>query len=264
MIRASESALAPRVMLLVFGAVTLLCGAADARTQPAPRAAEPAITNGPRAWALATTALLTYRNGDRLDMLPPNVRSDSSVAEARGLLHDWWNVDNRSDLLQALQWLDREGHRAEFQRMGQSLLAMTDAQYQASLRAARDRPEMAGRMKLAREHYRKYRRNSLVAWDYGRYIMLCRWGYMVGFLREEQAWRRIMPAARTIQGSYRSWAELGEDYLLGREFWSREETNRTGRIYRDIEARLVKEPRSAWNQLPWRMKLEPGAPTRPR
>jgi hypothetical protein len=94
--------------------------------------------------------------------------------------------------------------------------------------------------------------------------MLCRWGYMVGFLSEDQAWRRIMPAARRIQGGYRSWAELGEDYLVGREFWSREETDRTGRIYRDIETRLVKEPRSPWKRLPWRMKLEAGTPSRRR
>lgn len=257
----NKSALIPKLMVFVFGAVILLPVATDARTRAAPRAAEPAITGGPRAWALATTALLTIRNGDRLDMLSPNGRSDSSVAQIRGILHDWWKVDSRSDLLRTLEWLDREGHRAEFQRLGQSLLSMTSAQYEESLSAARNRPDRVRDMKLAREHYRKYRRNSLVAWDYCRYIMLCRWGYMVGFLTEGQAWGRIMPAARAIQSGFRSWAELGEDYLVGREFWSREETDRTGRIYRDIETRLVKEPRSAWNRLPWRMKLGPDAPS---
>ena len=257
----NKSGLMPRVTLLVLGAVNLTPVAAGARTQPPPRASERVITSGPRAWALATTALLTYRNGDRLDMLSPNARNDSSVAQTRSLLREWWEIDNRSDLLQVLEWLEREGHRVEFQKGGQSLVAMTDAQYRAALSAARNRPEMVGRMKLAREHYRKYRRSSLVAWDYCRYIMLCRWGYMVGFLSGDQAWSRIMPAARTIQGSFRSWSELGEDYLVGREFWSREETNRTGRIYRDIETRLVKDPRSAWNQLPWRMELGADAPS---
>jgi hypothetical protein len=122
--------------------------------------AEPAITSGPRAWALATTALLTYRNG----------------------------------------------------------------------------------------RYRRCRRSSLVGWDYCRYIMLCRWGYMVGFLTEDEVWRRIMPAARTLQGGFGSWAELGQDYLVGREFWSREETARTGQMYRDIEKWLVRDPRSPWKQ----------------
>jgi uncharacterized protein DUF1266 len=260
----SRSALNPRVMLLVFGAVILLPALADARLQSTQRTADTVITGGPKAWALATTALLTIRNNGRLDMLSPDARSDSSVAQTRGLLRDWWQVGSRADLLRTLDWLDREGHRVEFQRMGQSLAAMTDAKYQASLSSARKNPEMVGRMQLAREHYRKYHGNSLVAWDYCRYIMLCRWGYLVGFLTEDQAWRRIMPKARAIQGGFRSWAELGEDYLVGREYWSRDEANRTGRIYRDIDTRLMKDPQSAWNQLPWRMELGPAAPSGPR
>jgi len=119
-------------------------------------------------------------------------------------------------------------------------------------------------MKLTREHYQRYRRNSLVGWDYSRYIMLCRWGYMLGFLTEDQAWRWIMPVARTIQGGFRSWAELGDDYLAGREFWSHEEMERTGKIYRDIDRWLLQDPRSAWIRLPWRMELGEGSPAPPR
>ena len=256
--------LAPRIILLALGAGTLLSAVSGASARPGPRTAEPAITSGPRAWALATTALLTYRNGERLDRLSPDVQSDSGRAEVRTILHDWWGIDNRSDLLNDLEFLDREGHRAEFQKQGQSLIAMTDAQYQSALSAARRHPDAVRRMKLVRDYYRRCRRSSLVGWDYCRYIMLCRWGYMVGFLTEDEAWRRIMPAARTLQAGFGSWAELGQDYLVGREFWSREETERTGQIYRDIEKWLVQEPRSPWKQLPWRMALDVGVPTAPK
>ena len=249
-----------RVMLLVIAVGITPCVATGARPLPVPRTAEPVLTTGPRAWALATTALLTYRNRQRLDMLCPGVRSDSNLAETRGILHDWWGIDNRSDLLRVLEYLDREGHRIEFQRQGQSLLAMPVARFRMALLAARNQPGAVRRMKLLREYYPRCRRNSFVGWDYCRYIMLCRWGYMLGFLTEDEAWGRIMPAARTIQGAFGSWAELGGDYLTGREFWSQEETRRTGQIYRDIQAWLVKEPQSPWNQLPWRMELGAGAP----
>ena len=56
------------------------------------------------------------------------------------------------------------------------------------------------------QHYRKRRRNSLVGWDYCRYIMLCRCGYQVGFLSEDEAWGRIMPMARAIQAAFPSWS----------------------------------------------------------
>ena len=33
-----------------------------------------------------------------------------------------------------------------------------------------------------------------------------------------------MPAARALQSHFTSWRDLGENYLIGREFWSRSET----------------------------------------
>ena len=264
MIDSLKSELIPRVILLVFGAVSLLPVATGARTQPTPRTPGPAITSGPRAWALATTAFLTYNNRGRIDMLSPDARNHSNVAEMRGLLHDQWGVDNRSGLLRALEWIESGRIRLDFQKLGQSLVAMTDARYKASLFEERNRPYHVRLMKLTREHFRKYRGNSVVAWDYGRYIMLCRWGYMLGFLTEDEAWRRIMPAARTIQRSFRSWDEFGEDYLVGREFWSPVEMDKSGGTYRDIQKWLRNEPQSPWNQLPWRMELGPGVPSRRR
>ena len=99
---------------------------------------------------------------------------------------------------------------------------MTDAEFRAF--SARNPADTARLMKLCREHYRKRGRNSLVGWDYCRYIMLCRCGYQVGFLSEDEAWGRILPMARAIQAAFPSWSELGEDYLVGREFWSIAET----------------------------------------
>jgi len=224
-------------------------------TSQAERIHQPVYTQGPKAWALATTALLTYHNGDRVDMLAPNARNETNVAETRVLLRDWWGINTRADLFHSLQFLEGGGHRADFQKMGQALVAMNDAQYRAALSSQKSHPERVRVMKLTREHFRASRANSLVAWDYGRYIMLCRWGYMVGFLTEDEAWARIMPAARRIQSSFQSWPEFGTDYLVGREFWSTDEMDRSGKIYRDIEKWLHTAPRSPWKLLPWRTDL---------
>ena len=161
---------------MVVGAMAVSPTAVPGRTDPPPPKAEPVISSGPKAWALATTAHLTYRNGWRIDMLAPKYRTDSTLAETRQILRDWC------------------------------------------------------------EHNSKRRRNSLVGWDYCRYIMLCRCGYQVGFLSEEEAWGRIMPMARAIQAAFPSWSELGEDYLVGREFWSIAETKKSGQYFRELEA----------------------------
>ena len=220
------------------------------------RPREPVITTGAHAWVLATTALLSYRNGHRLDMLPPDVPSDSSTASSRAILREWWGVETRDDLLASLDRLDGGGgHRAVFQEKGRTLAALTESQFQAALAEARRRPREVRRMKLVREHYRRHRENSFVGWDYCRYVMLCRWGYHVGFLTRDEAWSRMIPAGRRIQAGFHSWAELGEDYLVGRELWSPEETAKTGGYYREIDAWLVKAPQSEWNRFPWSMAL---------
>jgi len=226
-----------------------------AGTSQAARTRHPVFTQGAKAWALATTAFLSYYNRDHVDMLTPNARNETNVAETLGLLRDWWGIDSRAELFHSLDFLESGGHRADFQKMGRSLVAMNDAQYRAALSSQKSHPERVRVMKLTRDHFRVSRANSLIAWDYGRYVMLCRWGYMVGFLTEDEAWARIMPAARTIQSSFHSWAEFGDDYLVGREFWSTDQMDRNGTIYRDIEKWLLTAPRSPWKQLPWRTVL---------
>jgi len=247
-------ALRPISIVMAWGLATWMPSAASAQPRTA-SPVEPIITAGPRAWVLATTALLSYRNRDRLDMLPPNVRSDSSTAQSRAILHEWWGVDRRLDLLQTLDRLDAGGHRVVFQERGRAFVAMTDRQFEAALAGARKQPHAIRRMKLVREYYAKHRADSFVGWDYCRYIMLCRWGYQVGFLTQDEAWGRMVPAARKIQQAFHSWADLSQDYLVGRELWSPEETEKTGALYREIEAWLLKAPRSEWNRLPWSMEL---------
>ena len=73
---------------------------------------------------------------------------------------------------------------------------------------------------MAKEYYKKLGEKSLLGWDYGRYICLCRWGYLVGWLNEQEAWEKIMPAAELLQKSFSSWEDLGRNYLIGRLFWS--------------------------------------------
>src|SRR5262245_41076535 len=186
-IRPITQGMSPRSLDTTWMAMVLTLAtsvASSASTPPqSSSVVEPVITTGPRAWALATTALLTHANGDRHDVLPPEGRTDSSTTDTRRLLHDWWGVDTRGDLLETLDRLDGGGgHRAVFQEKGRMYAAMTEAQFQAALREASKRPQDVRRMKLVRGYYAKHRDNSFLGWDYCRYIMLCRWGYQVGFL----------------------------------------------------------------------------------
>lgn len=91
-------------------------------------------------------------------------------------------------------------------------------------------------------------------WDYGRALMLYRWGHMVGWLTEEYCWERMLPLALDIQRRYTSWQDMATCYLQGRRLWSGGGGKPQAEYERLIED-LGTEPRSPWNLVPWDLDL---------
>ncbi|GAA0568020.1 DUF1266 domain-containing protein [Actinomadura livida] len=90
-------------------------------------------------------------------------------------------------------------------------------------------------------------------WDYGRALMLYRWGHMVGWLTEEYCWERMLPLAIDIQRRYSSWRDMAACYLQGRLLWSG--GGKAQAEYERLVENLLTEPRSPWNTLPWDLPL---------
>ncbi len=79
---------------------------------------EKPIKRRQKLWALATTGLLTIINRQRHDLLSGGMLTAVYVGGCQQMLHDAWGVTDRSSLLKTLTWLETEGHRAEFTRIG--------------------------------------------------------------------------------------------------------------------------------------------------
>ncbi|NDU77704.1 DUF1266 domain-containing protein [Actinomadura sp. DSM 109109] len=91
-------------------------------------------------------------------------------------------------------------------------------------------------------------------WDYGRALMLYRWGHIVGWLTEEYCWDRMLPLALDIQRRYTSWRDMATCYLQGRLLWSGGGGEAQAEYERLVEE-LAAEPRSPWNLVPWDLDL---------
>lgn len=200
-------------------------------------------------WALASCAVLTTANGERHDSLAGCDETDENRAMAARVLKGAWGIENRSDLLDTLEWIETTGHRSEFDAAVSFLAEAPDEKVDDL--TAKD-PALAEKFRIAAEKGDPLGAGGVAAWDYGRYVFLCRRGYLLGYLTEDEAWERIMPAARALQGSYGSWAELGDGYLTGRAFWSAEKPDPVmERAYRE----LLDDAGSPWKQLPWDLDL---------
>jgi hypothetical protein len=214
-----------------------------------------------RAWALAATALLFERGGERHDLLAGVERTPGDVVALKRLLRDWWGVTDRATLLDSLRWVAESGHRTRFAATGARLAAMAPAE-RAKLEAQRRQDfrlnQVVGAVEL---HYSRLGATGILGWDLVRFLALCRWGFGAGYLTEQEAWDAMIPVAGILRHTFTSWRDLAENYMIGRQFWDPEEHVRTGQWFRNAMDRLLSDPDSPWNRVPWDLDFSaPGAP----
>jgi len=210
--------------------------------------------NEQKLWALAATAILTEYNHERHDMLEGVERTEENVTKHKMLLNYWWGIDSREDLFFLLEWLEQIGHRKRFDEMGQYMNTLTEAQFKVMLRDMNKEDRSSWETVL--RHWSRLGKKSLIGWDFCRYIHLCRRGYLLGYLNEIEAWNLIMPKARLLQATFDSWRDLGENYLIGREFWSFERTEASGEFFHQAYEKLLNDQESLWNTIPWELGLK--------
>jgi ankyrin repeat protein len=223
---------------------------------------DPASSSQPRSRAqegraLAASAILSAFNHEPFDTLS----SGGDVLGTKRMLQDWWSISNRDEFMKALDWIDQGGHRQLFSALGERTSTLSPEEL--SKVVSRLSSEDANSVMVAHRYYAKYATQSITAWDYARYINLCRWGVAAGYISEQDAWPRVMHAAQILQQSFASWSEFGENYLVGREFWSLRQTKIDGQAMRAMYQRLLDHPGSPWIRYSWNLPLQQSDATKP-
>jgi hypothetical protein len=118
-------------------------------------------------------------------------------------------------------------------------------------------PNIINRIEIVEEYYPQLKNKGLLAWDLSRCIALCRRAYTAGYLEREEAWDMIMPIAQRIQPLFDSWEDLGENYLLGRSFWSKRYADMGNSILRKTFKTLLEDDNTVWKKTPWELDLKP-------
>nr|WP_316959446.1 DUF1266 domain-containing protein [Streptomyces sp. TRM68367] len=142
---------------------------------------------------------------------------------ARRWLADQWGITSRTELVGRLDGLSRSGYRAR----AQQLLGV-----------------------------------SPLAWDAALYVDITRRGFACGLISEADAWTALKNIVPAVAGSYGSWREYADHYLLGRKVW-RDGLRQGGgpeaelpapQDVADAHLRALLEPAnrsSPWNLAPW-------------
>jgi hypothetical protein len=153
---------------------------------------------------------------------PPSPRYGE--ANGKHLLSDGWSVNSRDDLLKTLTWLQFQGHRSEFEQLGVRLDRLTERQLLTVEAAAQNNPRALNKLEITLKNHRALGTKGILAWDLLRYIAVCRWSSLAGYFSDTEAWDHIMPAALRLQQTFDSWQDLQSNFLIGREYWSLQDT----------------------------------------
>lgn len=216
----------------------------DVHIIPKPQALDPLPP--PPAWALAVGAIYTLRDGNDTLVLG----GGESALQSKRMLKGSWNVTDKGTLISQLDDLRDRGHHSFYQSEGAQFARMNDTQFAAYLAEHADRKAAATAMRAS---YQKWGDKSGLAWDLVRSANVINAGFSAKYLTAREAWDRLIPLARTAQGSFASWQEMSDNFLDGREIWA---GKRDPRFEACSKVLLnPKDANSPWNLNPWKTDL---------
>lgn len=211
------------------------------------------IKDPAKLWALACTASLFTNRHVGCNTLLGAAPSQDLIENNRAVLSMYWRITSKSELLATLKSLITEYDNKRWQQMRK----ITNEP--EKLNAFQSRWEKSEdfdyAINLLKQHSDEYGDRGLTAWDYCRYLNVCRHGYAAQYLTEDEAWQLMLPMAAKIQSEFKSWNQLETEYLVGFSFWCHSRFARNEPAYMRKVYRLLHDPNSPWNKLQWNTPL---------
>lgn len=213
--------------------------------------------------AVICGANLFYRNSQYINTLSTYAPPDT-ILEG---LENSWEVNNREELFETIDWLESSGHRIYFDMIWQKLRTLPKAEWRSGIKelelqalSIKDiQPERLKAffanivtgypMLLQHGCFSTMKDPDITSWDFARAINLCRFGFDVEFLTREEALAKIKYFASKMYSIYDSWKSLSEGYLVGFAMWNGDE----GNIEELLEQHdvLLTHKKSLWTKVTW-------------
>ncbi len=159
----------------------------------------------------------------------PRMRGENYQKSVKTSLWEYWGIQGHEEAVEEMRTLITRGMR---RRYGEEM-ARLDRQYQGYseeqlIEVAKQTNPKANEdsflpsMLMA---YRRYGENALLGWDMGRCAYIIQWCYLVGYVDMQEMLDIGVEAGKKAQAFFQNWEEMTESYLLGGQYWAREDRN---------------------------------------
>ena len=181
----------------------------------------------------AGSILLADNNGNFRYMagiyFPGNEYDLERVKSIQDSLWKYWEIQGHESAISTMTHLVRSGMRVWYGEEMQRLETLYGEYSEEELvEAARkenpkaDEDSFLPKMLMA---YRRYGENALLGWDMGRAAYITQWCYFVGYISMEELLDIVVDAGKMAQAYFQNWEEMMESYLLGGQYWMREDAS---------------------------------------
>lgn len=215
----------------------------------------PELNEEQKQWLLALSAIIMEVNQSSHVTLEVKPISEESIQKYKMILHKWWGITNRYELLDAIRRLEKYGTSATYLKLLSFLKANEGKDFEELLGQS---PTFEDHMYLVSLHKNNESKKDIdiIAWDWGRAAALIRWGYQVGYLSETEAWNMLLYFGRLTKGRFTSWQDYGASYAYGRVFWA-SGVNKSDEYIKETQETLniLFSDDGLWRKLRWNVAL---------
>ena len=202
--------------------------------------------------AMACEAIFPKKDHGKPDVLGAYGLDGGNVTHTRKILNQWWFEGGRFELLSTVEWLAKKGHRKSFNERTEQIIHLSEPQRRLFI--SKQHLLSEPKWRIVCEYGPKLGDKSILAWDLSRVPMLGRFGYEAQYLSPAEVYRLAIPAAITLQETFDSWEDYGENIWIGRWYWRAREEDRD-KAKAAVEA-LLTEADSPWKKYAWDMEMK--------
>lgn len=205
-------------------------------------------------WCVELAGVLASLNrGKHFCLEIDEINPKNINAYKKYVLKESWDIENKDHLLETLEWLSQDGGDNQEYMTYVSLLEQNPEKTNKEIVSENKDLELdKEKMDLVRSYHFKHK--NILGWDCGRYVFLCRIGYLVGFLTRDEALDCIQNAGDIVKENFASWEAFVKNYAVGRKFWAVEDDPEDAAFQYDevidVSKKLLSE-KGAWKAIPW-------------
>ena len=167
-------------------------------------------------FGILLSGIISTLNSHHLDRM--DVEEHIPVMEQKivSLVRRSWGIDGRSDLMDRIRDLARDGYILRYQLYSE---ASSPEELMDETMDEEDRESVSRAWRFSRRYKSQYAPGFMAGWDVGRAAMLTRWGCYLGWITESEAVGILWELSRKVVEELHSWREFAQSYLFGGLMW---------------------------------------------